>query len=387
MNKVKLEEICEVNIGKTPARKNEKYWGKGHKWVSISDMDSKYISETKEEITDLAINEIKIKLVPKNTVMMSFKLSIGKVAISAEPLYTNEAIAHFIPKSNRVLTEYLYYVLQFVDYEPYMNQAAKGKTLNKKSLKRVEIPLFSLETQKKIVKMLDEIAEVIDLREKQLQELDFLIQSIFYEMFGNPINDFKVDYENYKLEDLTVNIFGGGTPKKKHNEYYDSGEILWITPKDMKQKYLNDSQIKITEEGLNNSSAKLVPKNSLLMVIRSGILKKYVPLAINVKETTVNQDMKAFVLKENCNVKFIYSYVKSVEKVLLSKVRSVTADNLNFKDVKNLNIKLPSIYYQNKYAEKVEEIERTKEKMQTSLNEMNMLFDTLMQKAFTGELV
>lgn len=111
------------------------------------------------------------------------------------------------------------------------------------------------------------------------------------------------------------------------------------------------------------------------------------PLAINVKETTVNQDMKAFVLKENCNVKFIYSYVKSVEKVLLSKVRSVTADNLNFKDVKNLNIKLPSIYYQNKYAEKVEEIERTKEKMQTSLNEMNMLFDTLMQKAFTGELV
>src|SRR5690554_4829153 len=113
MKCVKLNQLCEINIGKTPSRSNSKYWGKGHKWLSIADMKRKYISETKEEITDLAVSEANMKIVPKNTVLMSFKLSIGKIGITTEEMYTNEAIASFpIIEKEKIIPEYLYYVLK-----------------------------------------------------------------------------------------------------------------------------------------------------------------------------------------------------------------------------------------------------------------------------------
>ena len=99
--KVKLEDVFELQIGRTPSRNNKNYWDNGsNNWISISDIkeNEKYIEKTKERITNLAIQDSKIKLVPKNTVIMSFKLSVGKTAITSQDIYTNEAIVAFIPK-------------------------------------------------------------------------------------------------------------------------------------------------------------------------------------------------------------------------------------------------------------------------------------------------
>ena len=76
MNMVKLNQLCEINIGKTPSRSDEAYWGSGSKWISIADLKEKYIYETKESITAQALEECNMKLIPKNTVIMSFKLTI-----------------------------------------------------------------------------------------------------------------------------------------------------------------------------------------------------------------------------------------------------------------------------------------------------------------------
>ena len=96
--KVKLSEVFELQIGKTPSRNNISYWNGNNKWISIADLSNanKYIYETKECITEAAVSDIGIKLVPKETIVMSFKLSIGKVAITQEDMYTNEAIIEFI---------------------------------------------------------------------------------------------------------------------------------------------------------------------------------------------------------------------------------------------------------------------------------------------------
>ena len=118
MEYIKLNELCEINIGKTPSRSNSDYWGIGNKWLSIADLKSKYVSEAKEEITDLAVEEAKMRVVPKNTVVMSFKLSIGKLAILQEDMYTNEAIANFRIKNKELITpEYLYYALKTLNFD------------------------------------------------------------------------------------------------------------------------------------------------------------------------------------------------------------------------------------------------------------------------------
>src|ERR1700761_7243955 len=90
--KYRLEEVCTIQIGKTPRREVSKYWGKGYSWVSISDMKAKFITSTKEEITETAIRECGCKLIPKGTLLLSFKLSIGKLAFAGKNLFTNEAI-------------------------------------------------------------------------------------------------------------------------------------------------------------------------------------------------------------------------------------------------------------------------------------------------------
>ena len=103
--------------------------------------------ETKEKISELAVSETGIKLIPANTVIMSFKLTIGKTAITSEPLYTNEAIAAFIPKSEKINNDYLRYALSLKDWTAEAKKAVKGATLNKESIENSQVFIPNKEEQ------------------------------------------------------------------------------------------------------------------------------------------------------------------------------------------------------------------------------------------------
>ena len=108
-----------------------------------------------------------MKLLPKGTVLVSFKLTIGKVAIAGIDLYTNEAIAGLVPKEGKVLSEYLYHLIPAIDLRSYMQPAAKGKTLNKKILEAIRIPVPSPQAQQEFVDKMNRLeAETLELREK-----------------------------------------------------------------------------------------------------------------------------------------------------------------------------------------------------------------------------
>jgi type I restriction enzyme S subunit len=169
---VPIESVCELSIGKTPSRKVQKYWGKGHKWIAISDMKDKYITNTQEEITDLALKETGIQVIPKGTVIMSFKLTLGRLAITGEDMYSNEAIVSFRIKNPDVLDyEFLYYYLSSIDITKYGSQAAKGITLNSDSLKEIMIKLPTKCEQIKIRDALCFYDKKIDLLEQELEAL------------------------------------------------------------------------------------------------------------------------------------------------------------------------------------------------------------------------
>ena len=104
-------------------------------------------------------------------------------------------------------------------------------------------------------------------------------------------NQIKYKYKTKKLKEI-VDFTTGGTPSKQNSDYWD-GDIPWVSPKDFKSFYLNDSEDKITIKGLKNSSTKLVRANSILMVVRSGILIHTLPICINTIPVTINQDIKA----------------------------------------------------------------------------------------------
>ena len=360
--KVKLKDAFDLQIGRTPARSNAANWNGQYKWISITDLGTagKYISTTKEKITDKGIDESGIKIVPKGTVVMSFKLSIGKTAITTEDMYTNEAIVAFnVRESIQVDSSYLYYLCCGNDWGEGTNKAVMGLTLNKATLSEKEIELPEIMIQREVAKKLDKLDKIIIQRKKQLQKLDELIQARFVELFGDPVvNDkgWKID----TVEKLCKEIYGGGTPSKSHPEYYEDGNIPWVSSKDMKTDVLNDSQIKINQLGVDNSTARMVPVNSVIMVIRSGILKHTLPVAINAVPITVNQDLKVFIPNERVLTRFLAIQFKMHEKDILSGVRAVTADNIEFNSLKQRELIVPPIELQQEYVTFLEQIDKSK---------------------------
>ncbi|MCQ2754926.1 MAG: restriction endonuclease subunit S, partial [bacterium] len=141
-----IDDLFDLQLGKTPSRKISKYWNDGkYKWISIADMGqyADYTDDTSEKISQSAIEETGIKLVPKNTVIMSFKLTIGRTAITSEDIYTNEAIVAFIDKKVEEFdVMYLKIFLSIYNWTERQMNAVKGATLNKTSIGKMRIPIL-----------------------------------------------------------------------------------------------------------------------------------------------------------------------------------------------------------------------------------------------------
>ncbi|MBT9815358.1 restriction endonuclease subunit S [Catenibacterium mitsuokai] len=281
--------------------------------------------------------------------------------------------------------KYLEYCLQSKNIEMFSLYAKRGSRQGKSvDLKRwltYKIPVYSEKDQIVIEENLNKINYVIELRRKQIDLLDELVKARFVEMFGDPvINDKK--WLTVSVENLCDEIYGGGTPSKAHKEYYENGDIPWVSSKDMKTDVLTDSQIKINQLGIENSTARLVPVNSVIMVIRSGILKHTLPVAINAVPITVNQDLKVFIPGNKITPRFLAMQFKMHEKSILFGVRAVTADNIEFNSLKARKMIVPPLELQNQFASFLEEIDKSRSRIQKSLEASQELFDSLMQEYF-----
>lgn len=228
-----------------------------------------------------------------------------------------------------------------------------------KDLKQIKIEVPSLSEQDQIVKVLDKLQNLIAMRNDELSALDDFIKARFVELFGDAIYNDK-DWKTDTVDNLCEEIYGGGTPSKAHSEYYEDGDIPWVSSKDMKTDVLIDSQIKINQLGVDNSTAKIVPINSVIMVIRSGILKHTLPVAINAVPITVNQDLKVFIPGERVLTRFLAVQFKMHEKDILSGVRAVTADNIEFNSLKQRKLIVPPIELQKEYVSSLEQIDKSK---------------------------
>lgn len=228
-----------------------------------------------------------------------------------------------------------------------------------KDLKQIKIDIPSIDEQRKVVAVLDKIQKIIDRRNEELNALDDLIKARFVELFGDVIHNDK-GWMTDTVENLCKEIYGGGTPSKAHPEYYEDGDIPWVSSKDMKTDVLMDSQIKINQLGVDNSTAKMVPVNSVIMVIRSGILKHTLPVAINAVPITVNQDLKVFIPSERVLTRFLAIQFKMHEKDILTGVRAVTADNIEFNSLKQRKLIVPPIELQQEYVKFLEQVDKSK---------------------------
>lgn len=381
--KVKLRDVCEINIGKTPSRDNVLFWNNGiYKWLSISDVQDKYLIDSKEKISMEAVGKCNMKLIPINTVVMSFKLSVGKVGILSEPMYSNEAIANFpILNCEKLHANFLYYALQSLKFEN-MDRAAKGLTLNKAKLNQLKIPLPPLKVQQKIAQTLDAAAELLALRKQQLAEMDNLIKAVFYEMFGDPVANEK-GWETYNSS-IYSEMITVGVVIKPASYYTDKGvpalRSLNIKPNRVELTNL----VYFSEEDSNSTLSKSVLRQGDVVVVRTGstgtaaVIPKELEgancidlIIVRPKKEILNPHYLAFLLNS-----------ESGKKLTTSKGVGGIQKHFNIGAIKGIAFPIPPISFQNQFAAIVTKIEEQKALVQMAIDESQYLFDSLMNEYF-----
>ncbi|TAN44681.1 MAG: hypothetical protein EPN22_05670 [Nitrospirae bacterium] len=227
-----LGNLVDIAVGKTPSRSDSRYWDGGvHKWATIASMEfGRELNDTKEKITDLAIKEANPKLVRKGTLMFSFKLTIGKMAFAGCDLYTNEAIATLVPKDKRIDKKFLFYALQVADLTINVGDAAKGATLNTKTMPLIEV-IFpeDVKEQRRIVARIEELTRRAEEARRTAVERDAELNILLQALYGQMIEDVKwkplhevaslvrrsiKTKPDEKYEEMGIRSFGRGTFKK-----------------------------------------------------------------------------------------------------------------------------------------------------------------------------
>ena len=184
---IKFSDAYTLQMGKTPPRDLMKYWSAhDYRWISIADLSSygKYTGDTKEYISQAAVDETGIKVTPKGTVIMSFKLTIGKTAITSEDIFTNEAIMAFIPRQSNISTDFLRYYLSIKDWSDEGKQAVKGVTLNKNSIGNATIIVPPAELQQQFSAFVQQTDKSKFELEQALAELTATYKKIISENLG-----------------------------------------------------------------------------------------------------------------------------------------------------------------------------------------------------------
>lgn len=194
-----IKDLSEVYIGKTPPRKEHEWFSEenGIKWVSIKDLGNcgLFIENTSEYLTPEAVSKFNVRIAPKGTLLLSFKLTVGRVAITSEDMVTNEAIAHFILKDSSILSKwYLYYYLKNFNYNSLGSTSSIAKAINSKIVREIPILLPPIEFQNKIAKVLYEIDSEIDNLNKINENLEKQLETIY--------NSFFVYYDDFSKDEL-----------------------------------------------------------------------------------------------------------------------------------------------------------------------------------------
>lgn len=383
-----LGELCDVSIGRTPARERRDFWGQGSPWLSIADMNQgRDLKTTAETITDVAVRECNCRLVPKGTVLLSFKLSIGKVGITQRALFTNEAIAALpIRDSSRLQPEFLYWALRSINLTLGLDRAAKGLTLNKEKLFRVRVPLPPLPEQQRIARILDKADWLRARRGTVFSQLDSLAQSVFLDMFGDPTVNPK-GWPIKRLDELCQSIkdidhkmpaaVDDGVPFISAKDLTDDGRISFENVK------------RISPEDFRRLSRKSKPQKGDIIYSRIGanlgkarVVEVDLDFLASYSCCTIKPNLERVDVTYLCKLLDSPSILRQAHKG----VRAIAVPDLGMAEIKAFKIIVPPLALQREFARRIEAIDKTRATNRTSEAELAALFASLQDRAFRGEL-
>lgn len=303
--------------------------------------------------------------------------SIGKILTGLSGAY-NVAIMKTIPDTSVIKKKYLYYYLKSSYFQnSIMNVGSRAAQagFNKEDLSKLDINCPVFEEQEEIVEILVKVESILEFRKKQLQGLDDLIKSQFVEMFGDPVTNSKRWQMKTVIDECDCMVPGRDKPKSFN------GNIPWITIDDLKVNgitLISKKGLGLTQEEINEVKRKTVPEGSVLMscVGNLGIC------SIAGKSLIINQQLHSFQCGEKVNNYYLMFYLGCRTDYMNKHASSTTVLYMNKSICNSIPLMLPPIDLQNQFATFVQQVDKLKFEVQKSLDETQILFESLMQKYF-----
>lgn len=379
-----FSDIADYDVGKTPSRVNSAYWSvtSGNvPWVTISDLRPyEVVSATKETTTHQAYEKVfRGRLVPAGTLLMSFKLTIGRVATLGIPAVHNEAIISIYPKEV-VDQRFLAYYLSQVDYSQLQDRQIKGNTLNKAKIDRIPVPVPPKVTQERIADLLDAVREAIRSDRAALAATQTLKVSLSRQLLTTPEGADDDAWISEHLGESHV-VSSGGTPSRSQREFWDGGTIPWVKTTEVDYTTITSTSEYITHRGLDNSAAKVLPAGTLLLAMYGqGVTRgKVAVLGI---EAASNQACAAIQPSTGAvDGRYLYHYLAHKYDELRQMAHGGQQQNLNLDIVRDFTIAYPRS--RETQAEIVEVLDALDEKARLHNHRLPVL-ETLFKSLLAG---
>lgn len=400
---VRLESVASWGSGGTPSRKHEEYYNGDILWIKTGELNNGWIYDTEEKITDEGLKKSSAKLFPPYSVLIAmYGATIGKVAILGVPATTNQACACAVCNQSLLYMYLFYYCISQKNVFIEKGKGGAQPNISQIILKQHPIPLPPLSEQQRIVERIEELFTKLDEAKERLQEVaeSFAVRkaAILHKAFtGELTKQWRLEngvsdesWEEKKLGEVG-SWLGGGTPSTSREEYWENGNILWITSKDMKSAVIEDTLMKVNEIGVKNSSANYIEKPALLVVMRSGILRRTFPVAMVKKPFTVNQDLKA-IIPDKDDLEFLYWMLLSNEQRILDTCmkNGTTVESINSNALKDLTFKCPTLPEQHEIVRLIDDLlarERSAQQAtEQALASIDLMKKSILARAFRGEL-
>ena len=314
-------------------------------------------------------------LCPENCVIIGRKGNINKPLFVESKFWNVDTAFGLSVDQEWLIPKYLFYFCLDYNFERH-NRAVTIPSLTKIDLLKVKMPVPPKPTQLSIVSELDKLNELIRIKKEQLKDYDTLAQSIFYEMFGDPVVNEK-GWEVKKIGDV-CKTSSGGTPSKAHDEYYN-GDILWLRSGEVGQGDIYDTEQTITLLGLENSSAKIFPVNTVVIAMYGATVGQ---VGILRKEMSTNQAICGILPNGVLTPEYLNYFLLRMKSEFLKLAIGGAQANISQQIIRKTLIPLPPLSLQKYFTCRIRQIEQQKAAIQKTITDLETLLAARMQYWF-----
>lgn len=380
----RLGEVLETTSGGTPSKSHKEYYEGGTiPWLRSGEVSKGDIYDAELYITEEGLKKSSAKLFPIDTVLIAmYGATVGQVGILKSTMCTNQAICGILPNKD-FHPNFLKYVL-LANKKNYLKQAMGGAqpNISQQVIKSTYIPIVKFSEQESVVSELDKINELIRLKKEQLKDFDNLAQSLFYEMFGDPVENEK-GWEVKKLNEI-CDVRDGTHDSPK---YLQNSEYILITSKNIVNGSIDFENVNyISEEDYIKINKRSKVDNGDIIMPMIGTIGN--PIIAHIDEThkfcIKNVALIKFLADSTVNNMFIVNLMRcsSFSSYLLNQNKGGTQKFVALGAIRKLPIPLPPLSLQRLFAQRIEQIEREKSEVQKSIRDLETLLASRMQYWF-----